>query len=221
VEYINYILIVLALLFALIAYLRFSGRSLLANDQMALANAARQRRLKKNREQIHGPADKFLSPEQQKAILSRELSKVPTPWGWPQHETTADEGRQSAVTNGHAHSFSDSFQRWAGKLVHEKHTVDDVEYKRKKEDCMRALLEDRYGRSGKTTAVPYVKVKAPLLRDPAAPHDQMDNFPSGRANKITRKLEQQHQHGGVPKKAVYPRLKTHSGLKNLKMPWGW
>ena len=221
INYINYILIVLALLFVVIAFLHNSGRSRLANDQMELANVARQRRLRKNKELIHGQAEKFLSPEQQKAILSRELSKVPTPWGWPQHETSAFVGNRSEVTNGHAHSFSNSFQRWAGKLVHEKHTVDDVEFKRRKEDCMRSLLEDRYGRSGKATAVPYVKVKAPLLRDPASPHDQMDNFPSGRGDKITGKLKQQGQLAPVSKKTLTSSLRRQSGLKDVKMPWGW
>ena len=221
VEYINYILIVLAMLFLLIVILRFPGRSRLAIDQMELANAARQRRLKKNKRQSHGQADKFLSRNQQKALLSRELSKVPTPWGWPQHETIATGGGPAQVTNGHAHSFSDSFHRWAGKLVHEKHTVDDVEYKRNRDDCMRALLEDRYGRSSKTSSMPYAKVKAPLLRDPASPHDQMDNFPSGRVNKITGNLDQQRQHGGVSKKAGVPKFKSQSCLKDLKMPRGW
>jgi hypothetical protein len=221
VEYINYILIVLAMLLVFIVFSRFPRGSRLANDKMELANTARQRRLKKNKEQIHGPAKDFLSRKQQKSILNRELSKVPTPWGWPRHETIAGEGSQSKVSNGHAHSFSDSFQRWAGKLVHEKHTVDDAEYKRKKEENMRALLEDRYGRSGKTTTMPYEKVKGPLLRDPASPHDQMDNFPSGRVNKIAGQLKQQSQHGGASNKAVKSRLMTRSGLKDMKMPWGW
>jgi len=221
VEYINYILIVFAMLFVLIFILRSARGSRLANDQMELANAARQRRLKKNKEQIHGQADKFLSPKQQKALLSRELSKVPTPWGWPQHETIAAGGSRSKVTSGHAHGLSDSVQRWAGRLVHEKHTVDDVEYKRKRDDCIRALLEDRYGRSSKTTSMPYQKVKAPLLRDPASPHDQMDNFPSGRVNKITGKLEQERQQSGVSNKAGVTSFKSRSGLEDLKMPRGW
>ncbi len=201
------------MLFVLIVFIRLPGGSRLAKDQMELANAARQRRLKKNKEQIHGQADKFLSRKQQKAVLNRELSKVPTPWGWPQHVTIAAGGSRSEVTNGHAHSFSDSVQRWAGKLVHEKHTVDDVEYKRKRDDCMRALLEDRYGRSSKTTSVPYEKVKAPLLRDPASPHDQMDNFPDGKVDGVKSKLNSQPESTRLYKK---PSL-----LREVKKPWGW
>ena len=50
------------------------------------------------------------------------------------------------------------------------------------------MLEDRYGSAIEPTAIKYRKVRPPKLRNPNDPHDQMDNFPSGKTDQITSKL---------------------------------
>ena len=110
--------------------------------------------------------------------------------------------------------------RFADKLIHEKTNVDDQEYLKKRNASVRALLEDRYGRSARMSEIEYNKVKAPLLRDPGAPHDQMDNFPSGKAGQLAKMLKRQSR--TLPGE-VRPVGKDarRADLKNLKTPWGW
>ncbi len=130
VEYINYSLIILALLATILILVRLPDR-----------------------------AAKALSIDQRKAELNRELAKIPIPWGWPHSVKVMDGGEYPEAANGHAPSFTESLHHWTNRLVQEKPTVDDAEYQRKNEGCMRTMLEDRYGRSGRVD-----KIEAKLLR---------------------------------------------------------
>jgi hypothetical protein len=64
----------------------------------------------------------------------------------------------------------------------------------------------------------YQKVKPPRLRDPSLPHDQMDNFPSGKTEQIVSGLDKQPDKPEDRRET--PRRKTGS-LKDVKTPWGW
>lgn len=123
VEYVNYSLIILAMLVTILILVRWPDR-----------------------------AAKALSNDQRKAELNRELAKVPIPWGWPNYEKVTAGGGQPEAAKGHAHSFTESLHHWTNRLVQEKPTVDDEEYQRKKEGSMRTMLEDRHGRVDKIEA---------------------------------------------------------------------
>ncbi len=95
---------------------------------------------------------KTLRDDQRKSQLSRELAKVPIPWGWPNYEKVTVGGNHPEAANGHVHSFTESLHHWTNRLAQEKPTVDDAEYQRKKESSMRMMVEDRYGRMDKIEA---------------------------------------------------------------------
>lgn len=211
-EYVYYILIILGLMAFIIYLVSLPGRSRLSNDHMALAEDARKR---KQRQQAQEEAEVRKSPRGRRSspAIQRELSRVPTPWGWPQY---GDDKNGNSIH----HDFSDSIHRFADRLIHEKKTVQDQKYLEKRNASMRALLEDRYGRASRMSEVPYRKVKAPLLRDPGATPDQMDSFPSGKGDQIAAKFGKQPGKFVGGKKAA-SRDARRADLKNLKTPWGW
>jgi hypothetical protein len=213
VEYVNYSLIILAMLVALLVWLLLPSRSRLPNDPMPLADSARQRQLTKKKQNQHASDAKQPSPEQARARLVNDLSNVPTPWGWAHYEKHTIEGGHPATANGHSHSISESFHHWTDRLVQGKHTVDDEEYKRKREGWMRTLVEDRYGRSAITSAK--------LSGASRLPHNQMDNLSSERVDKIESRFLRKGQTGEFSLNVRQFKLKKQTGLKGLKMPWGW
>lgn len=66
---------------------------------------------------------------------------TPAPWGWP---SATGAPRSAAARRMHAREASSALQRWADQLVTEKRTLDDQGYKVHREECIRALLEDRF-----------------------------------------------------------------------------
>ena len=111
-----------------------------------------------------------------------------------------------------------ALRRWVDHLVAEKRTTEDEGYAQRREASLKALLEDRYGRKIKPSEMAYRKVKPPRLRDPSLPHDQMDNFPSGKTDQIVSGLKKQPGQPGEQRET--PVRKTGS-LKEVKTPWGW
>jgi hypothetical protein len=211
VEYVYYILIILCLMTCVLLVARSPGQSRLSGDPVSLADKARKQKLKDGKLKVKG--EQRTKSLKRNPVMKRALSRVPTPWGWPQYDDNGD------IKSGER-DFSTSLHRLADKLIHEKKTVQDQEYLDKRNASMRALLEDRYGRSSRMTEMKYRNVRAPVLRDPNAPHDQMDNFPSGKADRIAAKLKSQsgsQQGRPMPSRKDAPR----ADLKNLKKPWGW
>jgi len=210
VEYVNYSLVFLAMLIAFLVWLQLPSRTRSSNDLRSHADTSRK----------HQTGSK--EPNQSSAGKNNvgagpDLSDVPTPWGWPHYEKNTFEGGLPGPANGHAPSISDSFHHWADRLVQGKHTVDDEEYRRRREVCMRTLVEDRYGRSA--TMAPTIRAKRSGV--PMPPHDQMDNLSGGRADKIEARLLRKGQTGEFSLHARQLKLKNQAGLKNMKMPWGW
>jgi len=216
VEYGYYILIILCLMACILVIARLAGKSRLAQNPVALADKARQLKRKEAKQKAKAAQrNSNLSSNSRKRnpVMKRELSRVRTPWGWPQYDEDGD------IKSGEG-DFSASLHRLADRLIHEKKTVQNQEYLDKRNASMRALLEDRYGRSSRMPEIKYRNVRAPRLRDPNAPHDQMDNFPSGKADQVAAMLKSQsgsNQGRPMPSR----RDAARADLKNLKKPWGW
>jgi hypothetical protein len=211
VEYVYYSLIILGLMTCVLVVARFPGQSWLSSDPVALADRARKQKRKEAK--LRAKEEQRADSLKRNPVMKRQLSRVPTPWGWPQYDENGD------IKSGER-DFSTSLHRLADKLIHEKKTVQDQEYLDKRNESMRALLEDRYGRSSRMTEMKYRNVRAPVLRDPNSPYDQMDNFPSGKADRIAAKLKSQ---SGSQQGRPMPSRKDaqRTDLKNLKKPWGW
>jgi hypothetical protein len=207
VEYLNYILIILGIMAVCILLIRIPGQKRLKGDKVALSDRARNHREQKQVSR----AEERKQKKHDQEVLNRELSKVSTPWGWPGHNHTVK--LENSLEAQEVHGFSESLHRFVDKLVAEKKTVDNEEYMLRKNDSLRSMVEDRYGRANKMSELEYRKVKAPLLRDPSQPHDQMDNFPDGKVDGVESKLSSQPE-------STRLRMKL-SRLREVRKPWGW
>lgn len=160
--------------------------------------------------------DRQLEDEEVAASSSAvvDVSGIPVPWGWPGSDIEHHQMEQD-----HEGGVSDSLQRWVDHLVATKTTVEDDEYRHRRESSMRALLEDRFVSPSHMTKMEYHKVKPPRLRDPSLPHDQMDNFPSGNPDRIESKFN------GQPNVQAVERHGTgtirYEDVKEVRTPWGW
>ena len=65
----------------------------------------------------------------------------PAPWGWPSGPGAKRSGH---VKPGGAASPSSPLQRWTDQWVVEKQTTGDASYRAHREECIKALLEDRF-----------------------------------------------------------------------------
>ncbi|MEE4217317.1 MAG: hypothetical protein V2I48_06895 [Xanthomonadales bacterium] len=151
-------------------------------------------------------------------IRQRELLKVPTPWGWPGNPSPTHfiHAGKPASQPGEDPA---TLHRWVDNLVSPKQTKSDEAYLRRRESSMRALLEDRFVSPKKMTEIEYRETKPPLLRDPSETHDQMDNFPAGRIDRIESGLK------GSPQAETESsrKIKTivYEETPALRSPWGW
>lgn len=212
VEYLYYVLLVLALLAGCLFALKIPGRKRLTREHEKLAERARQRRAREQEKASTG----IKGQAYRHAIIERELQKVRTPWGWPGAE---HHGGESVQGGGYGDMAAHGgLRRWVDHLIAEKRTIQDEDYLKRREDSLRALLEDRYGRAVKASEMTFRKVKPPLLRDPSLPYDQMDNFPSGKADEIASGLDRQPDQ---PQGGREVRLKKTGSLREIKTPWGW
>jgi hypothetical protein len=210
VEYVYYLMIILGMI-AVCLYQMHRSR----DPNAGVVRLSHRKPDRVNSGKADSDAPKAL--ENQKAVLQREIAHVPTPWGWPGYQPN-----QKANAHGgkhEAHGVSDSLQRWIDHLTSEKRTINDEEFRAKQNACIRALLEDRFGRPSAGREIKYRQTGRLLLRDPSQPHDQMDNFPSGRLNKIESKLEAQPESARVT--SALNRTIRYEGLKEVRTPWGW
>ena len=122
-----------------------------------------------------------------------------------------------ALDNGHAHRISDSFHHWTNRLVQEKHTVDDEEYRRRREGWMRTLC----GRPLRTLRHDCSGCQCEAVR-----RSNASSRPSGQippvagVDKIETRLLRKGQTGEISYYTRQLKLKKRTGLKDLKMPWG-
>ena len=212
-EYLYYIVLILALLAACLFALKIPGSRRLAHKPEELAERAVRRRQHDQRKAGATAAEMA----HRHAVIERELKNVRTPWGWPGSERQGGRDHDGKDQYGEVVGHG-VLRRWIDHLVAEKQLVQDEGYLKHREESLRALMEDRYGRVIKPTEMAYRKVRPPLLRDPSLPHDQMDNFPSGKADQIVSGLDRQP---GKPDADRTTPLRKTGSLKEIKTPWGW
>ena len=214
-DYLFHSLIALAVLAVCLVLVRSRGRARLAHGQMELAEKSQKRRKRQDAKAANGASQL----PNQKVVMKRELKKVPTPWGWAGSDVRRGNVRSAASNGNVLGGSSGSLTHWIEHLIAEKRTVEDDSYRQRKDAALRSMVEDRFGHAPKPGTMKYSKVKPPRLRDPDRPHDQMDNFPSGKTNAIVGKLSQQP---GRPKPGhSLHRGRKVAGLENIKKPWGW
>jgi len=204
-EYISYILVIIGILALVLFWVFSSGQIQLSkkrpNRKQAVPVLAKQEQSK---------------PKQFKA--SHSLN-IPTPWGWPGHDGVPVRKNGSSLNANNGHGGQDSLHRFVDLMMNEKQTVENRDYLLKKDASMRALLEDRYGKSGKPALIKYHKVKAPLLRDPSEPIDQMDSFDSNEAKEIADQLLTREDVADMLEGQGSFRERAYLG--KMKTPWGW
>lgn len=153
-----------------------------------------------------------------KPVLKRELKRVPTPWGWERHQERNGEKEGSK-------DLSDVVRSFAGRLTRKKEPLQSNSnpHKPKSNNSVRALLEDRYGPVSQKPAqnIEYQKVKAPRLRDPGRPHDQLDSFDSREAERIHKKVQLVKAMNAELGFVVTHDDFRYVSIKDIKQPWGW
>ena len=216
-EYVNYNLILLAMLVALMVWLKLPSRSRSAGPFRSNSSNLDQRHKKKtmpNKAAGHAHAT---GDEQKKQKSGRDLSKVLIPWGWPRHQKNRSHDGEPATAMSHSHSMSESLHHWADVLIREKHTVDDEDYRLKREISMRTLMEDRYGR----TIVKTRKKPARLSKTARPSGNSLRKTPGTSAGRNEARPLRKGQTGEISLYKRQKMLEMQSGLKKLKMPWGW
>ena len=218
-EYVNYIfaLWVIGLLCLVLVRSRVKSRAVHSKHRYLTRLMQRQVTAAASRKRIHsaGSGKQSARPDLgHRLILKRELQKVPTPWGWSRHQELNGGGVVKP-------NFSAAMQSFTNRILRQKELVSSPSNNPRISDSFRALLEDRYGPVNRRPAGPikYEKVKAPLLRDPSEPHDQMDNFGTGEAERIRQKVQRLHSMKVDP--ALTREYYPHIDLKDVKLPWGW
>lgn len=214
-DYIQYVTTVVVLLGAVLLAIRLAGKRHAHDRQMKLADRARKRRARQARSAQARPG---IGPRQ-KAVLQRQLKNVPTPWGWPGSITRPAAAEGHPMRSPGIQLASGGLQRWIDQLMAEKRTVDDREYLESRHAALRSMIEDRFGRSPQPQEMAYRKVKPPRLMDPERPHDQMDNFPSGKTERIVSGLKQLPDAARPMQSALAAR--RSASLGDIKTPWGW
>jgi hypothetical protein len=108
-------------------------------------------------------------------------------------------------------------------LIRQKELVTGSHVNPRVSNSIRALLQDRYGPTDYQLmkSIRYEKVKAPLLRDPNAPVDQMDSFGMSELKPNKAKLQKQAAMKTNPGKPAKSGKRTEIDLKDIKLPWGW
>jgi len=216
-EYVNYILALLVFGLLCIQFVRKWGRN---HDGKAKLRHALQRKIDTVASSAYRQRDSNLHGTSASAghidrrILKRELQKVPTPWGWSRYQELNGRAIPESDLSAALHSFTN-------RLLRQKELVSSQSGDPRISDSFRALLEDRYGPVNRRPREPitYEKVKRPLLRDPSEPHDQMDNFGTGEADRVRRKIQ---RFSGLKADPEFARGKARQiELKDVKQPWGW
>lgn len=120
-EYITYILIILGIMAFCLLLFRQTGRGVKRGHSMASSSIGIERETE--------TGDK---PE----LVTLNVN-IPIPWGWP--------GNDGWVHAGDDHPVSDSLHRFVDRLISEKQTVGNHEYLVRRNESLRAMIEDRFG----------------------------------------------------------------------------
>jgi len=210
-EYVSYILVTLGIITGCLLLMRLPAQPIRKTNSLA-----RIPKIEKEAGQNMNGTDTGLRSN---LVLQRELMHVPTPWGWPGHQRPALYKSQALPGAQDVSGVSESISQFVERLFSEKRTVDSQEYLLRKDASLRTLIEDRYGRASTMKEIPYRQVKPPRLRDPSQPHDQMDNFPSGKVDQIAARIPRQP--ALAPVVMQQSPMKKTADLHMVRTPWGW
>lgn len=215
-DYLYYVLAILVVGLVAIFSVRIATRS--RNPDLLMQYEARQKAVRKLSSKRNKGSKNSALNDSLSAVetLQDRTIQTRTPWGWP--------GSQRE-TNQAPLGITQTVRSFADHLVREKQLVETGGAGASaRNGSIRALLEDRYGPVDRgERAIPYQKVKPPLLRDPSEPHDQLDNRGSADARKLRQKLQfltamtNEDQQSGSKRKIEFRYVE----LKDLKQPWGW
>jgi hypothetical protein len=205
-------LAVVALGFVLVS---LSAHDRVSERSQELAERAQARRQRKGARDA-GKSDQL---PKHRIVIERELQRVPIPWGWPGSGLRRRDNANLALNEPGPADRPGSMKSWIDHLIAEKRTVEDDDFRARKQAALRSMVEDRYGRSIRAAEMKFQKVKPPRLQNPDRPHDQMDNFPSGRVDAIASKLSPQpgELKPGIARQAT----RKNTALGDIKQPWGW
>jgi hypothetical protein len=171
-----------------------------------------EQRIRRNRDRIKSKSGRI---SHKRLSLKQRTMQVPTPWGWPHHKHNNYHQFGTPGVANTVRVFSDA-------LMKEKEAVKGPMEDPRLNTCIRALLEDRYGRvTHPINEFEYRSVKAPLLRDPSEPYDQMANFGTREAEAIRNRLGQTPENKEEPSLEKTAFLSHQVNVKELKIPWGW
>ena len=199
-EYLYYLLII-GSIFSLLFLLLVRSAGLREKRSRGSLRIQTQRTAQGKREESDA---EFESRANQHVSGGHQLSRVPTPWGWPGHNGYGDHGAGSWSSKSSDSSSqpvaSASLHQWVDRMIAEKRTVEDREYVLKKNESLRALLEDRYGKLDRK-------------------HDQQDNNSKTNAEEVSSSLKKEARQLTLPG-AQGAHGKT-SQLGKIRTPWGW
>jgi hypothetical protein len=119
--------------------------------------------------------------------------------------------------------LSEPMKSFTDNLVRRKNRLAGSSAESRGRESVRALIEDRYVPSkwNSPGEIEYRKVKPLLLRDPNAPHDQMDNFGVRQAELVRKKLQRVAKMNVAAAAAASQEDLRYVGAKDVKQPWGW
>ena len=146
--------------------------------------------------------------------LERELHSVRVPWGWPKHSPVGSK-RKSGPSNA---------MKWfSDRVANRKTRLERKPARSRSKENLRAFIEDRYvpAKWNSPSEIAYRKVKPPLLRDPNAPHDQMDNFGIKPAELVRKKLQRVVKMDVEAAVAAEQDELRYVNREFVKQPWGW
>ncbi len=212
-EYITYVLVTLGIMAFCLLLMRVPRQAEFDSSRLV----GRPQELGADKNQPSG--SQLPATPRGQLILKRKLLNIPTPWGWPGHDNATVYRRTGLLDAAEVNGFSESLHRFAELLLHEKQTVDSPEFLIERDTSLRVMIEDRMGQNSKAAEIHQRKAAAPIPRDVQQAHDQMDNFQSGRLDKIMSRLPKQPsvtQH--IDKKISFHKT---SKAKELRTPWGW
>ena len=86
---------------------------------------------------------------QKEGLLQRDSPAVLVPWGWPGNTAyRSREHHRRFIETGTENDQPGTMQYFVNRLVREKQTTHDEEYRLHLEESMKALLEDRFHSPG-------------------------------------------------------------------------
>lgn len=215
VEYINYILIILAILLSCFLMVRVPEQP---RRRPTRANElTRPGQVNRGSTRVGTANNK---PEAAQPKLQRQSLEVPTPWGWPGHHGPAPARKVTSLNAQEVHGVSESLHHFVDRLFQEKHTVEDREYLLRKNASLRALVEDRYGKASSLQDVLNPQANGARTRGAVGSEDRPRTVSAGGQNGEASSGEGQPYVGGAALRHA-AGLRISRELKDIRKPWGW